>query len=102
MRDGEHVARSIAHNKTWKGWLIRSIRASTLRVDDSEGNFVLVHFPPGPHDAKAADAFLTARGYILRPVANYGLPHCLRLTIGSEDANRGVAAAIADFIRQKQ
>lgn len=99
LRDREHVARSIAHNEMWKGWLIRSIRALGLRVDDSEGNFVLVHFPPGAHDARAADAFLTSRGFILRPVANYGLPHCLRLTIGGEDANRGVAAAIADFMR---
>jgi histidinol-phosphate aminotransferase len=96
------VARSIAHNETWKSWLIGNVRASGLRVDDSEGNFVLVHFPPGAHDAKAADAFLASRGFILRPVANYGLPHGLRLTIGSEDANRGVAAAIADFMRQKQ
>jgi histidinol-phosphate aminotransferase len=70
-------------------------------VDDSVANFVLIHFPPeGPHTAKAADAFLSARGLILRGVANYNLPHCLRLTIGSEDANRRVAAAFAEFMGQ--
>jgi histidinol-phosphate aminotransferase len=37
---------------------------------------------------------------ILRPVDNYGLPDCLRLTVGDEEANRKVAAALADFMRQ--
>ncbi|HEY2445389.1 MAG TPA: histidinol-phosphate transaminase [Rhizomicrobium sp.] len=101
LRDKEHVARSVAHNEKWKGWLIGEIRKAGLRVDDSEGNFVLVHFPARARGAHSADAFLTARGFILRPVANYGLPDCLRLTIGSEEANRGVAAALADFSRSR-
>jgi len=35
-----------------------------------------------------ADRFLCEHGLILRPVGNYGLPDCLRLTVGSEEANR--------------
>jgi len=99
LLDREHLKRSVAHNAEWKSWLVRHIRGSGLRVDAGEGNFLLIHFPLS-RDAESADAFLTARGFILRPVANYGLPHCLRLTIGSAEANRGVAAAIADFARQ--
>jgi histidinol-phosphate aminotransferase len=53
-----------------------------------------------PHQAEAADAFLATRGFILRPVANYDLPHCLRLTVGTVEANRGVAFALADFMRE--
>jgi len=99
LLDRDHVKRAVAHNDKWKSWITQRIRATGLRADDSEGNFVLIHFPSqGPHAALSADAFLTGRGYILRPVANYGLPHCLRLTIGDEDANRGVAAALAEFV----
>jgi histidinol-phosphate aminotransferase len=99
LRDQAHVARCADHNATWKSWLSGKIRSAGLSVEDSEGNFILVHFPPHPpNDAKSADAFLTARGFILRPVANYGLPHCLRLTIGGEEANEGVAAALAEFL----
>jgi histidinol-phosphate/aromatic aminotransferase/cobyric acid decarboxylase-like protein len=29
----------------------------------------------------------------------YGLPRCLRITIGSEEANRAVAAAFTEFMR---
>ena len=42
-----------------------------------------------------------ARGLILRGVANYGLPRCLRLTVGSEAANRAVVAALAEFAGRK-
>ncbi|HEX4081158.1 MAG TPA: histidinol-phosphate transaminase [Rhizomicrobium sp.] len=99
LRDREHVARSIAHNAEWKSRLARNIHACGLQTDEGEGNFLLVRFA-SPQQAQSADAFLTARGFILRPVANYGLPHCLRLTIGSEEACRGVAAALADFTQQ--
>ena len=101
LSDREHVAHSITHNAEWKSWLVQKIRAAGLDVDGGEGNFLLVRFPrETPYDAKSADAFLTKRGFILRPVANYNLPHCLRLTIGTEEANRGVARALADFMRQ--
>lgn len=100
LHDRRHFEASVAHNDKWKTWLTERIRATGLRVDDSVGNFVLIHFSAnGDHTTKAADAFLTARGLILRGVANYGLPHCLRLTVGSEEANRRVAAAFAEFMR---
>ncbi len=101
LRDRRHVEESIAHNEKWKTWLTDHIRRLGLRVDDSVANFVLIHFPEsGVHCAKAADAFLSERGIILRPVTNYGLPHCLRLTIGSEDANRRVVDTLSEFMRQ--
>ena len=60
---------------------------------------MLIHFPAsGAHDARQADAFLNARGLILRPVANYGLPDCLRLTVGTEEANRRVVKALREFL----
>ena len=49
--------------------------------------------------ARAADQFLIERGVILRPVAAYGLPHCLRMTVGLEEANRAAVAALREFMR---
>jgi len=66
----------------------------------SVGNFLLLRFPGGPGRAAAdADAYLSAKGFILRAVAAYGLPDCLRLTVGSEEANHGVVEALAGFMR---
>jgi len=99
LRDKRYIEMALDHNEKWKAWLIEHIRKTGLRVDDSVANFVLIHFPSeGAHNAKAADAFLNARGLSLRAVANYGLPHCLRLTIGNEEANRRVAHALAEFM----
>ena len=100
IADTAHVERAAAHNAQWRKWLTGEIRALGLRVDDSVANFVLVHFAPGSKDAKAADAFLIARGIILRGVGAYGLPDCLRLTVGTQDANRAVVAALRDFTSQ--
>jgi histidinol-phosphate aminotransferase len=41
---------------------------------------------------------LSAHGYILRAVSAYGLPDCLRLTVGVEEANRGVVEALTEFV----
>ncbi len=100
IADEEHVGRAIAHNETWLAWLAREIAALGLKVTPSVGNFLLVHFPgEAGRTARDADAFLTARGLILRRVDAYGLPGALRLTVGDEEANRLVVAALSDFLK---
>ncbi len=98
--DEEHVAKAIAHNDEWVERLTRDIEALGLAVTPSVGNFLLVHFPQeAGKTAKDADAFLTARGLILRRVDAYGLPGALRLTVGDAEANRLVVAALSDFLK---
>jgi histidinol-phosphate aminotransferase len=100
LTDGAHLARAVAHNDTWRNWLADEINALGLKADNGVGNFVLIHFPSqGPRTAKRADEFLLARGIALRPVGAYGLPDCLRLTVGLEEANRAAVAALADFLK---
>jgi histidinol-phosphate aminotransferase len=41
---------------------------------------------------------LKSRGIIVRRVVTYGLPDCLRLTVGTGEENRAVLAALAAFI----
>jgi histidinol-phosphate aminotransferase len=96
LQDAAHVAKAVAHNETWLPWLAREISALGVKVTPSVGNFLLLHFLDEAQ-ATAADGFLAERGLILRAVSAYGLPHCLRLTVGTEEANRLVASAIKDF-----
>ena len=99
IRDTGHVADAAAFNARWLPWLIGEIRALGLQADDSVCNFTLIHFPD--RDGKRAMdafAFLRERGLILRPVGSYGFPNSLRLTVGTEEANRLVAAALKDFM----
>lgn len=100
IRDRAHVERSVAHNETWLTWLTAEMTGLGLRVTPSVGNFLLIHFPDDQkHSAAAADDYLTARGYILRRVSGYGFPNALRMTVGTEEANRGVVAALATFLK---
>jgi histidinol-phosphate aminotransferase len=99
IEDAAHVERSRAHNEKWLGWLTAEIGKLGLDVTPSVANFLLIHFPDAPgRGAKDADAFLSARGLILRRVAAYKLPDALRLTVGSEEANRLVVAALTEFL----
>jgi histidinol-phosphate aminotransferase len=97
LADLDHVAQAVAHNETWLTWLAKEIGDLGIEVTPSAGNFLLLHFNGEPQ-AKAADRFLSGRGLILRAVGAYGLPHCLRLTVGTEEANRLVVANLKEFL----
>jgi histidinol-phosphate aminotransferase len=99
LADKAHMETAVAHNEKWLPWVAAEVQKLGLEVTPSIGNFVLMHFPTTKgKDAVSADEFLKARGIILRRVAAYGLPNCLRMTIGTEDDNRRVVAALAEFV----
>jgi histidinol-phosphate aminotransferase len=98
LSDIGHIDRAVAHNTTWLTWLEREISNLGLAITPSVGNFLLVHFKD-ESEARAADAFLTRHGLILREVSAYGLPQCLRLTVGVEEANRLVVETLAAFLK---
>jgi histidinol-phosphate aminotransferase len=100
--DLEHTEKSRNHNDTWRTWLTGEIGKLGLEVTPSAANFILIHFPQEKgKTAEDADAFLTKRGLILRALKNYKLPHALRMTVGTEEANKLVVAALAEFLGQK-
>lgn len=102
LQDLEHQELARAHNRTWLPWLTRELADLGLQVHPSLGNFVLVEFPAASgRDADAANAHLEAAGIIPRQMAAYGLPHCLRVSVGLEAENRRLVAALADFVRAR-
>ena len=99
IQDTGHVERAVAHNEKWLAWLTAEVGRLGLEVTPSVANFILIHFPPeGGKTAAEADRTLTARGVILRRVSAYGLPHALRMSVGSEEANRLAVATLAEFM----
>ncbi len=102
IADDTHVGKAIEHNQKWLPWMADQLARLGLEVTPSVGNFLLVHFPKtSGRTAPEADAFLTARGLILRRMDAYGLPGALRLTIGKEAANHAVVAALGDFMQAR-
>jgi histidinol-phosphate aminotransferase len=64
-------------------------------------NFVLARFADAT-EALACDGYLQSQGLIVRQVAGYGLPNCLRITVGDEAACRRVAHAVGQFKEQRR
>ena len=103
IRDAGHIERSRKHNARWLAWLTEEIGKLGLKVTPSVANFVLIHFPESKgRTAKDADAFLTKRGLVLRQVSAYKLPHALRMTVGTEEANRLVVKALNEFLGKSE
>ncbi len=88
------IERVRAHNTRARARLTDALRSSGIRVHQSHANFVLADFG-SPARARAADAHFRTRGIIVRHVASYGLPHCLRITVGTDEEVDLVADAAA-------
>ena len=100
LADEAFVAATREHNARWRAWFadeIASLGNAGLRAIPSEANFVLVLFE-GALTAEAAYKGLMNAGYIVRWLPGQGLPHGLRITIGTEDECRGVVAALRQLV----
>jgi histidinol-phosphate aminotransferase len=99
LGDTEFIERSVALVKQWRPWVAQQLGGLGLEVLPSQANFVLARLPDVPgKTAKDAEAWLATRGYLVRYVANYGLPDCLRITIGLEEHNRAMVELLRAFV----
>lgn len=96
VRDTEHTKKCRIENARWRDWLSNALAELGVPSDTSTANFILARFSD-EDEASACDAYLQTQGIIVRKVAGYGLPNCLRITVGDESACRRVVHAIAQF-----
>ncbi len=91
LDDGIHLRRSVESNAAGLKQLAAGFRRLGLEFIPSVGNFVCVDVgrPAGPvYEA------LLREGVIVRPVANYGMPHHLRITVGKSEHNDTIINAL--------
>lgn len=96
--DTAWTERCRAENARNRAWLAEALARHGVPSDASEANFLLARFRDAD-EAAAADAALRDRGIIVRRVAGYNLPACLRITVGDADACAAVAETIGDFMK---
>lgn len=94
LGDREFLARSYELNRQGRDALVRAFDALGLEHVPSRANFVLVKVGP----AAAVYHELLKRGVIVRPVANYGLPEWLRVTVGLSQENAAFLAALPEAL----
>ena len=80
----------------WRAWLAEALMEHGVPSDTSCANFILARFAD-QEEAEACDDYLKTQGLIVRRVAGYGLPNCLRITVGDEASCRRVAHAVGQF-----
>lgn len=97
VRDEEFTTELVAHNAQWREWLSVELASNQIRVLPSQTNFILVLFPETSGlTAGAANEALLAKGLVVREMSEYGMPNGLRISIGSGDAMRAVAAVLKE------
>ncbi|KQI69295.1 histidinol-phosphate aminotransferase [Loktanella sp. 3ANDIMAR09] len=96
VRDVDFVARCRAENARCRDWMANALAELGIPSDTSTANFVLARFA-SEAEANACDDHLRSEGILVRRVAGYKLPNCLRITVGDESACRRTVHAIAQF-----
>ena len=93
LADRAHLAAARAHNDRWRPWLTAELERLGFQLTPSVGNFVLVR-TGSVERARAMLATLEAGGVLARAMGGYGLPECVRISIGLEAENRRVVALL--------
>ncbi|GAB4348316.1 MAG: histidinol-phosphate transaminase [Gammaproteobacteria bacterium] len=97
LGDQAHIARAVEENRKGMAVLTEAFEAMGLDYIPSVGNFVTVDVG---RPAGSVYEGLLREGVIVRPVANYGLPNHLRITVGAGDQNRQVVEALAKVLEE--
>lgn len=98
----DFVEASRVHNEEWRTWFaaeIGKLGNAGLRAVPSMCNFVLVLFE-GPVSAETAYKGLMDAGYLVRWLPGQGLPHGLRISIGTAEETQGVMAALRAIVER--
>jgi histidinol-phosphate aminotransferase len=96
LKDTDHVTKSQASNTTGKAFLYEAFDDMGLRYAQTEGNFIMLHLEQLGEEI--ADALLQ-KGIIVRPIAAYGYPNAVRVTIGTQQENERLITALQHILQ---
>jgi len=91
LGDDEHLAKARAFNRSERDWLGDALAKRGYRVLPSQTNFVMIDLG---RDSAELERQLFERGVIVRPMAGYGLPQTLRVSVGSRAENQRLLDAL--------
>lgn len=95
LQDEAHLRACVEANAGQRHLLAEALRARGLGVGPSQANFLLVEFGEA---AARIEAALIDRGIVLRPMGGYGLPACLRVTVGTGEQNACLLSVLDEVL----
>ncbi len=90
LQDEEHIRRTRQHVLTEKAWLYLELDRLGVHYWKTQANFILVKPPMSP---SVFEDLMIREGVMVRTVAGFGAPECVRVTIGTREANQAYIAA---------
>ena len=96
IRDREYAEKCRMENGRLRVWLSEALAKIGVPSDVSCANFILARFADQA-EAEACDDYLQSKGLLVRRVAGYKLPNCLRITVGDEASCRRVVHAVTEY-----
>jgi histidinol-phosphate aminotransferase len=100
VRDVEFTKETRDFNNSQLAIMDEKLQNIGLKTIPSVGNFILVDFEDA-QKAKNAFEYLFKFGIIVRPVVNYGLENCLRISIGLENQNKSVIETLTQCMKNE-
>jgi histidinol-phosphate aminotransferase len=101
LSDREFVHRSLELNARGIRFLTAALRELGFEPVPSEANFVMVPLA-GAEQAAAFNEELLRRGVIVRPLTAFGLPHCIRISTGTDEENEMCVDAMQQIARKEE
>jgi histidinol-phosphate aminotransferase len=101
LTDTEQAPRAVAMVEAGLAQLQAALPQLGVRLFPSAGNFVLADVAAEGRTGQQVYEALLRHGVIVRPVGGYGLPRCVRITIGTAEQNQRVIAALQHCLTSK-
>jgi histidinol-phosphate aminotransferase len=93
LADKEFLHKSLELNARGLKFLTEGLREIGLTIVPSEANFIMVVLPDAAQAAQLTTDLLK-QGIIIRPLASWGLPNCIRISTGTDNDNQRCVEAI--------
>jgi histidinol-phosphate aminotransferase len=93
LSDREFLHRTLEANARGMLFVTQQLRSMGVEVVPSEANFIMTVWPSAEEAGQIEEALLRA-GVIVRPVVQFGLPNCIRITIGADEENQMLVEAM--------
>ncbi|MBS1960166.1 MAG: histidinol-phosphate transaminase [Bdellovibrionales bacterium] len=102
LHDRAFIKKSIKTNKDGMRFMSTAYRALNIPFLPSQGNFFLINTREG-FGMTGMEVFEASlrRGLIFRPIANYGMPDWLRVTVGTAVQNRAAVKVLKEIKKSR-
>ena len=98
LNDQSYIDQSVALNQQGLSQYTQAFESLGLAYIPSVGNFITVNVGGLGRDAQTVYTQLLHKGVITRPIANYGLPEHLRISVGLPDDNQQCIRALTEIL----